>query len=202
MGAEDGRVRRTSNTALVQSLVPDHPHLTRPLADAEAKHFFVASVDGEDVGTAWVRPLAASTGAFGGLYVDPSYRGHGLGGRLMDAGLAELSALGARVGLLGVHLDNVEGLELARSRGFKTVSFVPGRSTGVGSLVGDWVERVSPLPFPDRSTRLMAVWLDEERQQHRAEPADGGWSSNGSDGSGSSRRARGLSATGIACRRT
>lgn len=171
MAEDDVRVHRTSDEGAVEALVPEHPHLTRPLADRADKQFLLASVDAEAVGTAWVRPLAAATGAFGGLWVEPEHRGKGLGGRLMDAGLAELALGGARVGMLGVHLDNEEGLALARTRGFRTVSFVPGRSTGAGALVAGFVEKVSPLPFPDRSTRLMAVWLDEDRLEHRPEPA-------------------------------
>lgn len=167
------RVRRTEDLELVADLVPDHPHLTKPLADAEDKRYIVASHDGTDVGTCWVRELGARAGVFGGLFVDPDHRGLGLGGRLMDAGLAELALMGCRVGMLGVHLDNEEGLELARSRGFRTWSFVPGRSTGLGSVLGSIVGPVSPLPFPDRSTRLMAVWLDEERVEHAAERLDG-----------------------------
>jgi GNAT superfamily N-acetyltransferase len=196
------RVRRTEDEDVVAQLLPDHPHLTKPLADPEAKRFIVASRDGTDVGTCWVRELTAGTGVFGGLFVDPEHRGHGIGGRLMDAGLGELAGIGARVGMLGVHLDNEEGLALARSRGFRTVGFVPGRSTGVGALVGDVVDEVSPLPFPDRSTRLMAVWLDDERERHRPRPVRGGPITNGADGDGSPRRARWRPATAVACRRT
>jgi ribosomal protein S18 acetylase RimI-like enzyme len=163
-------VRRTSDHDLVQSLVPDHPHLTKPLADREDKQYIVAELDGEPVGTCWVRPLTERSGVFGGLWVDPDARGLGIGGRVMDAGLAELALRGARVGMLGVHLDNEEGLALARTRGFRTVSFVPGRSTAVGGAVAGLVERVSPLPFPDRSTRLMVVWLGGDRIEHRPEP--------------------------------
>ncbi|PSG96731.1 hypothetical protein BRD56_09180 [Thermoplasmatales archaeon SW_10_69_26] len=170
MGEDTIEVHRTSDDELIESLVPDHPHLTRPLADRETKQFIVARRDGEPVGTCWVRDMAARTGVFGGLWVEPEARGRGLGGRVMDAGLAEIALHGNRIGMLGVHLDNEEGLALARSRGFHTVSFVPGRSTSVGSVIGDWVERASPLPFPDRSTRLMAVWLGEERLKHRPAP--------------------------------
>lgn len=196
------RVHRTDDEQLVEALLPDHPHLTEPLADPEAKRYILARVDGTAVGTCWVRPLAAGTGVFGGLFVDPDHRGRGLGGRLMDAGLAELAREGARVGMLGVHLDNEEGLALARSRGFRSVGFVPGESTSVGSLVGPWVEKVSPLPFPDRSTRLMAVWLDDRRERHRPDPADAVEVKSGSDGSGSLGRAREPPRGGSACRRT
>lgn len=191
------RVRRTEDEQLIARLVPDHPHLTQPLADADVKRYIVAERDGTPVGTCWVRALAASTGVFGGLFVAPDHRGVGLGGRLMDAGLAELSAWGANVGMLGVHLDNDEGLALARSRGFHTVGYVPGRSTGVGSLMGDWIENVSPLPFPDRSTRLMALWLGGDHERHRPEPGEAASGDKelakaGSDGKGSSTpRARG-----------
>jgi ribosomal protein S18 acetylase RimI-like enzyme len=166
------RVRRSDDPERVADIVPDHPHLTQPLSDADEKRYIVATLDGEDVGTCWVRQLGPGTGVFGGLFVDPDHRGHGLGGRVMDAGLGELAGLGLQVGMLGVHLDNEEGLALARTRGFKTVGFVPGRSTGIGSVLGGVVEPVSPLPFPDRSTRLMAVWLDGEREQHRPEPLE------------------------------
>lgn len=182
MGEDGLRVRRTDDLAMVESLVPDHPHLTEPLAGAEDKHFILGKVDGEPAGTAWVRPLAARTGAFGGLYVGEEHRGVGLGGRLMDAGLGELAALGARVAMLGVHLDNEEGLGLARSRGFRTVSLVPGRATRLGSLVGGWVEAVSPLPFPDRSTRLMAVWLEDGRRELQPEPEAANPGRNGAAG--------------------
>lgn len=178
------RVRRSDDLELVAELVPDHPHLTKPLADAEDKRYIVASYEGTEVGTCWVRELGPVSGVFGGLYVDPDHRGLGLGGRIMDAGLAELALMDKKIGLLGVHLDNEEGLELARSRGFHTWSFVPGRSTGVGSVLGSVVEPVSPLPFPDRSTRLMAVWLDEERTEHKAEPLpDGTRSATGASAS-------------------
>lgn len=183
MPGQEIRVHRTPDEELVESLVPDHRHLTQPTAGAEAKQFLLASIGKQLVATAWVRPISAWLGAFGGLYVLPERRERGVGGCLMDAGLGELAAGGARVAMLGVHLDNEEGLALARSRGFRTVSFVPGRRTPVGGLLGGLLGRLSPLPYPDSSTRMMAVWLDEDQKAARAESER---VKSGSDGTGSS----------------
>ena len=56
------------------------------------------------------------------LAVSPPDRGHGLGGELLDAGLAAVVGRGVREVFLEVRESNVAALALYESRGFKTVS--------------------------------------------------------------------------------
>ena len=56
------------------------------------------------------------------LAVRPPDRGHGLGGELLDAGLAAVVGRGVREVFLEVRESNVAALALYESRGFKTVS--------------------------------------------------------------------------------
>ena len=55
---------------------------------------FAARVDDDVVGTAHASVMGDGIGELGGLYVLPSHWGQGLGGLLLDAGLAQLRELG------------------------------------------------------------------------------------------------------------
>ena len=56
------------------------------------------------------------------IAVDPEFRGHGVGGLLLDAALAEVKARGAVAVFLEVRASNEAARKLYRSRGFEELS--------------------------------------------------------------------------------
>ena len=56
------------------------------------------------------------------IAVDPAMRGRGLGGRLLDAAIAEVVGRGAVAAFLEVRESNAAARELYRSRGFEELS--------------------------------------------------------------------------------
>jgi len=56
------------------------------------------------------------------IAVDPAMRGRGLGGRLLDAAIAEVAGRGAVAAFLEVRESNSAARELYRSRGFEELS--------------------------------------------------------------------------------
>ena len=56
------------------------------------------------------------------IAVDPEFRGHGVGGLLLDAALAEVKARGAVAVFLEVRESNEAARKLYRSRGFEELS--------------------------------------------------------------------------------
>jgi mycothiol synthase len=70
------------------------------------------------LGVHWTKRRGEGVGEVHNLALDPSARGRGLGGVLLDAGLAHLAAVGCHEVILWVDADNTPALELYRSRGF------------------------------------------------------------------------------------
>jgi mycothiol synthase len=73
--------------------------------------------DGALVGSCWLK-VEEGIGEFYAVAVHPDAQGQGLGGVLVDAGLARLAALGVATSSLYVEGDHEQALRLYRSRGF------------------------------------------------------------------------------------
>jgi len=88
----------------------------------------VGSADGGDggdgarrlIGVHWTKRRGEGVGEVHNLALAPSARGRGLGGVLLDAGLAHLAAAGCHEVILWVDAQNAPALALYRSRGFET----------------------------------------------------------------------------------
>lgn len=83
-----------------------------------------------------------------------------VGSRLLRRLCRELASSGCRGALLGVNLGNERGVSFFRRHGFRTVFLLPG--LGSREETGSVLERLeawAPLPFPVRSTRIMAKTL-------------------------------------------
>jgi mycothiol synthase len=81
------------------------------------------AVDGTDVpsglvGVHWTRRRGDGVGEVHNLAIDPSVQGRGLGGVLLDAGLAHLADVGCHEVLLWVDAANTRAVELYTARGF------------------------------------------------------------------------------------
>jgi mycothiol synthase len=74
--------------------------------------------DGKLIGSCWLK-VEDGVGEFYAVAVHPEAQGAGLGGALVDAGLARLSELGVRTASLYVEGDNERAVRLYRSRGFR-----------------------------------------------------------------------------------
>ena len=75
------------------------------------------TVDGL-LGVHWTKRRGAGVGEVHNLALAPSARGRGLGGALLDVGLAHLASVGCHEVILWVDAENAPALELYRSRGF------------------------------------------------------------------------------------
>jgi mycothiol synthase len=73
--------------------------------------------DGALAGSCWLK-VENGIGEFYAVAVHPKHQGTGIGGVLVDAGLARLAALGVATASLYVEGDNEMALRLYRSRGF------------------------------------------------------------------------------------
>lgn len=73
--------------------------------------------DGALLGSCWLK-VEDGIGEFYAVAVHPAAQGTGLGGALVDAGLARLAELGVGTASLYVEGDNDRALRLYRSRGF------------------------------------------------------------------------------------
>jgi mycothiol synthase len=74
--------------------------------------------DGALVGSCWLK-VEAGVGEFYAVAVHPAAQGMGLGGVLVDLGLARLAELGVGTAALYVEGDNERAVRLYRSRGFR-----------------------------------------------------------------------------------
>lgn len=83
--------------------------------------FLVASTAGGDVEGYVAGWIAADEGEIATLAVAGRARGHRIGGRLLDAGVAELAARGASAVYLEVRASNAAAQRLYASRGFRHV---------------------------------------------------------------------------------
>jgi mycothiol synthase len=70
------------------------------------------------LGVHWTKRRGEGVGEVHNLALAPAARGRGLGGALLDAGLAHLAAVGCHEVILWVDAENTPALELYRSRGF------------------------------------------------------------------------------------
>jgi len=70
------------------------------------------------IGLHWMKRRDAQVGEVHNLAIHPRAQGRGLGGLLLDAGLAHLQEVGCRRVLLWVDATNASALTLYRSRGF------------------------------------------------------------------------------------
>jgi GNAT superfamily N-acetyltransferase len=126
----------TDFEALVARIVADYAAGRDP--DREAA--WIAELDGRRVGCVLCVRADDATAQLRILLVDPSARGHGLGGRLVD----ECLAFARRAGYTRMTLWTNDPLVAARrvylSRGFTLVRQEPHRSFGV-DLVGQVYQR-------------------------------------------------------------
>lgn len=72
------------------------------------------------------------------VYVDPRWRGRGLGGSMLDHLIAVASQLGYHKLVLAAFPFNEPGMRLYRSRGFRTVGIYREQ----GQLDGRWVDTI------------------------------------------------------------
>lgn len=84
--------------------------------------FLLAERDGRLVGSHWTKRHSALLGEVYVLGVDPDAGGHGLGGALLDLGLAHLRDTGLSEVELYVEGDHEHAVALYRGRGFTTAS--------------------------------------------------------------------------------
>jgi len=70
------------------------------------------------LGVHWTKRRGGGVGEVHNLALAPAARGRGLGGALLDAGLAHLAAVGCHEVILWVDAENTPALDLYRSRGF------------------------------------------------------------------------------------
>lgn len=88
----------------------------------DAGGFFLAERDGVLAGFHWTKQHAGTLGEVYVLGVDPGAGGRGLGGALLDTGLAHLRASGDTEVELYVEGDHAGPVALYRGRGFSTAS--------------------------------------------------------------------------------
>ena len=72
------------------------------------------------------------------VYVDRAYRGHGVGGKLLDHLIAEATRLGYHKLVLAAFPFNESGMRLYQSRGFHTIGIYHEQ----GQLDGRWVDTI------------------------------------------------------------
>lgn len=125
----------TSFEALVARIVADYAADRDPVSEAA----WIAEVDGRRVGCVFCVRADPAAAQLRILLVDPSARGHGLGGRLVD----ECVAFARRAGYARMKLWTNDPLVAARhiylSRGFALLQQEPHHSFGV-DLVGQVYE--------------------------------------------------------------
>jgi mycothiol synthase len=110
--------------ALAFASHPEQGALTQADLDArmteswfDAGSLLMLERDGALVGSCWLK-VEDGIGEFYAVAVSPDAQGQGLGGLLVDGGLARLAELGVRTASLYVEGDNERALRLYRSRGF------------------------------------------------------------------------------------
>jgi GNAT superfamily N-acetyltransferase len=121
--------------ALVTRIVADYAEST----DSERQAAWIAEIDGRRVGCVFCVPADDTTAQLRILLVDPSARGHGLGGRLVE----ECVQFARDAGYTRMRLWTNHPLVAARrvylARGFQLVEEEPHHSFGV-DLIGQVYE--------------------------------------------------------------
>ncbi|WP_434589708.1 bifunctional helix-turn-helix transcriptional regulator/GNAT family N-acetyltransferase [Streptomyces sp. A5-4] len=116
---------------IVADFAQDHdPYLER---------VWVAELDGRPVGSVMcVRDDAPGTARLRLLFVDPDARGHGLGGRLVEAVVEFAYEVGYREVVLWTNDVLVAARKIYQRAGFTLVAEKPHRSYGVDLVGQDW----------------------------------------------------------------
>jgi mycothiol synthase len=122
-GADDAAWLKLNAVAFAEH--PEQGSLTQADLDARmAEPWFdpgsllLLERDGVLAGSCWLK-VEEDVGEFYAVAVAPAAQGTGLGGLLVDRGLARLAELGIRTASLYVEGDNERAVRLYRSRGFR-----------------------------------------------------------------------------------
>lgn len=117
--------------ALVARIVADYAQR----AESDRQAAWIAEVDGRRVGCVFCVPADDTTAQLRILLVDPSARGHGLGGRLVDECVEFARGFGYARMKLWTNDPLVAARQVYLARGFRLLEEEPHRSFGV-DLVG------------------------------------------------------------------
>jgi GNAT superfamily N-acetyltransferase len=107
--------------------------------DAARERCWIAEMDGEPVGSAFIVKVNKSTAKLRLLLVDPRARGRGLGKRLVDECIAFARAKGYRKLVLWTQADLAAARHLYRAAGFRLVKRQRHREFGY-DLTGEYWE--------------------------------------------------------------
>jgi GNAT superfamily N-acetyltransferase len=138
----------TSFEALVARIVADYANTD----DAERQAAWIAEVDGRRVGCVFCVAADATTAQLRLLLVDPSIRGAGLGGRLVDECIAFARSDGYSTMKLWTNHPLVAAAKVYRARDFRLVEEETHHSFGV-----DLVGQVYQLDLGVRDTNVGAT---------------------------------------------
>ncbi len=128
---------------LVSRIVADFAAKNDPSREAA----WIAELDGQRVGCVFCVAADATTAQLRILLVDPSARGHQLGGRLVDECVAFARAAGYERMRLWTNHPLAAARRLYLARGFTLISEEPHRSFGA-DLIGQVYELRLKLPEP------------------------------------------------------
>ena len=120
----------TSFEALVARIVADYAAGHDPAREGA----WIAELDGRRVGCVFCVAADATTAQLRILLVDPSARGHHLGGRLVDECIAFARSAGYEKMTLWTNHPLTAARKVYLARGFRLVSQEPHRSFGVELL--------------------------------------------------------------------
>ncbi len=99
---------------------PYPPSYLETLAQLSPETFLVVSLNGHVVGYS-ASVLRGSEGHIISIAVHPSYRGIGIGEKLLRENVKRLKDLGAKKIVLEVKVDNIQALSLYRKLGFRII---------------------------------------------------------------------------------
>jgi len=110
----------------------------RHLADAR----LIAIADGAVIGWAALSPVSARAAYSGvaevSVYVSERHRGHGIGGKLLNALIGESEKIGIWTLQASIFPENVGSIAIHRTCGFREV----GRRERIGKLNGVWRDTI------------------------------------------------------------
>ena len=124
---------------------PDVAEFTRRRAEVLARGypFFCAELDGAPVGYAYASAYRARIGyrfvVEDSIYVDPAFKGRGIGGKLLMTLIDECTRLGYRqmVAVIG-DSENLASIQLHEACGFERAALF----RGIGYKFGRWLDSV------------------------------------------------------------